>query len=137
MPVTPRRLPRSPSSGFTLIEVLVSILVFSLGILGAVGMQAKVLQASTQNGDRGRASMLANEIAAEMWASQSISLPPANITAWQALVSTPSKGGLPNGVGTVTTGTVNGVATATINVTWLATSAASTRNQFTTTVVVP
>ena len=60
----PRRacLPRRPTRGFTLIEVLISILVFSFGLLGAAAMQAVAVQAATQNGDRSRAGLLANEM---------------------------------------------------------------------------
>lgn len=132
--------PRRPAArGFTLIEVLVSILVFSLGILGAVGMQARVLQGAAQTGDRTRASLLANEIVSQMWARQNVNLPSRNITAWNTLVGTPSMGGLPNGTGTVSVATAGGVATATVKITWKPTSAAATAapSLYTTTVVVP
>lgn len=134
----PTHNPHRPAArGFTLIEVLVSLLVFSFGILGAVGMQAKVLQASTQNGDRGRASMLANEIIAEIWAQQAVTSLPAGYSAWVTMVNTPSMGGLPNGVGTVTLGPVNGVQTVSVSITWAEPSTPTTQNKFTTTVTVP
>jgi type IV pilus assembly protein PilV len=127
--------------GFTLIEVLVAILVFSLGILGAVGMQARLLQASTQNADRSRASMLANEIVAKMWAANSVTLSSDVVTQWQARVQTPTASGLPNANGTVTpkTDASTGITTTTVTVSWRPNSAATTAtsNQFITTVVIP
>jgi type IV pilus assembly protein PilV len=130
---------RPRASGFTLIEVLVAILVFSLGILGAVGMQARLLQSSTQNADRSRASMLANEMASTMWANHSVTVSSAVLTAWQSRVTSPTVSGLPNASGTVTTATSNSIATATITITWRPTSMATSAvaNQFITTVVIP
>jgi type IV pilus assembly protein PilV len=135
-----RHSPRRRARGFTLIEVLVAILIFSFGVLGVVGMQARMLQSSTQNGDRSRASLLANEMASTMWTQQSVTLTGTMLSDWQALVIDPTKSGLPNASGTVSYATVGGVTTATITVTWRpvnAASAASSNNQFTTTVVIP
>jgi type IV pilus assembly protein PilV len=121
--------------GFTLIEVLISVLIFSFGILGTVGMQARALQASTQNQDRSRASMLANEAVSEMWSQQSTTLPLQWYAAWQARVSSPTTSGLPSGTGSVAV--ASGVATITVK--WRPTSVASTTtmNQYVTTVVIP
>lgn len=57
--------------GFTLLEVLVSILIFSIGVLGMVAMQARALQNASDAQDRNRASALANELAGNMWAYRS------------------------------------------------------------------
>jgi type IV pilus assembly protein PilV len=139
--MNPLRPPRSrPARGFTLIEVLVSILIFSFGVLGVVGMQARMLQSSTQNGDRARASMLANEMASAMWLKQSVVLTGTTLSDWQLRVADASKTGLPNGSGSVLVTTVSGVSTAAITVTWRPTSAASVasaNNQYTTSVVIP
>ena len=126
--------------GFTLIEVMVALLVFSLGVLGIVGMQARAAQFSTQNNDRARAAMLANEIVAQMWAQQSAATDATTLAAWQARVSDTSVAGLPNGVGTITTATgTDSLVTATVTVSWRPPSMAtsSTANQFVTTVVMP
>jgi type IV pilus assembly protein PilV len=127
------------ASGFTLIEVLVSILVFSFGVLGAVGMQARILQTSTQNVDRSRASMLANEIVAQMWGQQSVQPGASVISAWQSRVSDVTVSGLPSSTGSVAYSTVDGVTTATIAIKWRPPSMASTAapNQYVTTMVIP
>lgn len=129
--------PRRRARGFTLIEVLISILIFSFGILGAVGMQARLQQASVQNGDRARASMLADEMAAMMWAHGSVNIPSIDssfYTAWQSHVASPSTSGLPSGAGTVALDSTGKVAT--IKITWTPTSQASS-STFKTTVVIP
>ncbi len=132
----PRRVAKA-EDGFTLIEVLISILVFSLAILGAVGMQARLLQASTQNADRSRASLLANEMVSWMWGQQTTTVDQATLKNWTARVGTPTVDGLPGGTGTVTTDPTTKVATVTI--TWRppAMAATATPNQYVTTVVIP
>lgn len=106
--------------GLTLIEVLVTILIFSFGLLGFVGLQARAIQYSVSAEDSNRAAMLANEISSTMLVSQSASAPAAAYSAWQARVAA-SAVGLPNGQGTVST-TDN---VATITLTWRAPGAAS------------
>lgn len=53
----------------SLIEVLVSVLIFSVGLLGIVGMQAAAAKASTNAKYRSDAALLANEIIGKMWVS--------------------------------------------------------------------
>ena len=60
---------RNHQSGVMLIEALIAILVFSLGILGVVGMQASAIGASRDAKYRTDAGMLANEIIGQMMAS--------------------------------------------------------------------
>jgi len=52
--------------GFTLIEVLVSVLIFTLGILGLVGMQASAIKFSTDAHQRAQATFLADQLLARM-----------------------------------------------------------------------
>ena len=61
-PARPLRPPRSRLAGVALIEVLVSLLLFSLGILGLVAAQRGALQASGLNRDRALAAELANDL---------------------------------------------------------------------------
>jgi type IV pilus assembly protein PilV len=135
--VSPPRA-RGRSAGFTLIEVLISILIFSLGLLGLVGLQARMLQAATQNSDRARASLLANEIVSVMWARQTTAVTGLDDYAkWQARVAAPAGTGLPGGKGVVSAPDAQKQVTVTIS--WrppsMTTSAVS--NQFTTTVAIP
>ena len=54
-------------SGVMLLEALIGILIFSLGILALVGMQATALRATTDARDRTEASNLATELVGELW----------------------------------------------------------------------
>lgn len=131
---------RRAQRGFTLVEVMMSLLIFSFGVLGVIGMQARAVQLSTQAGDRSRAALLANEIVAKMWTQKSVALGADVITAWQQRVGDAKGVGLPNGEGSVETGTAaGGVPTATVKITWHAPSAANDAkdNQFVTKVAMP
>ena len=138
-----RPLARScrPRGGFTLIEVLVAILVFSIGALGTIALQAKLLQSSTQNTDRARAAILGDELAAQMWALKTVSIDIPTLQKWQDRVSSSNASGLPNGSGSVSyAADSNGNQVATITITWKPTtvaSGASSTNQYITTVVMP
>lgn len=83
-----RRTGRTRQAGLSLIEVLVSILIFSIGILGMVGLQARAVQYSVDAEDRTRAALLANEIVSEMWAQQTLTLPAARVTAFETRAQT-------------------------------------------------
>ena len=99
-----------------MIEVLVVIVLFSFGLIGMVGLQAKAVQVSVSAEDSSRAALRANEIASAMWAAKTVSLPSADLTAWNLRVADAASHGLPNGAGVVT---VSG-SVATITVTWRA-----------------
>jgi len=95
MTTSASRRRRSVSAGFTLIEVLISILIFSLGVLGTIALQARVAQFTAQNGDRGRAAVLANELVSNMWANQSQTPDPNYLSQiWAPQLN--SSAGLPN-----------------------------------------
>ena len=97
-----------------MIEVLIVLVLFSFGLLGMVGLQARATQSSVSAEDNNRAALLASELAAQMWASNTVSLPAAAVTAWNTRVADATDVGLPNGVGTVAlTGNV-----ARITITW-------------------
>ena len=57
---------RAQQQGFTLIEVLVSVLIFSVGILAAVGLQASAVRLSTDARQRADATFLADQLLARM-----------------------------------------------------------------------
>jgi type IV pilus assembly protein PilV len=50
-----------------LLEALLAILIFSLGVLAIVGMQATAVQDLSESKYRTDAALLANQILAEMW----------------------------------------------------------------------
>ena len=101
-----------------LIEVLVALLIFSLGMLGMVGMQAMAAKYSVDAEDRGRAALMANEIVSQMWMAKTLSLPTATVNAWTARLQDAQTSGLPNATGAITSATVDGVLVATVTITW-------------------
>lgn len=98
----------------SLIEILVAVLLVSIGLLGLVGLQARAVQTSVEAEDSLRAAMLADEASAAMWMQRSVSLPAATITTWRDAVADATDRGLPNGEGEIT---VNGNE-ARIEVSW-------------------
>ena len=63
-----RRAPaRRAASGIVLIEALVGILIFAMGVLGIVGLQAAMTKAQASNKFRGDASYLASGLIGTMW----------------------------------------------------------------------
>jgi type IV pilus assembly protein PilV len=75
---TPRTSGRRSQTGFTLLESLVAIVIFSIGLLGVVGLQARSIQFSVDGEDRNRAALMADGVAAAMWAKDQ---PTAALTA--------------------------------------------------------
>lgn len=56
-------------SGSMLLEGLIAILIFSMGILAIVGLQAAAIKSSNDAMFRTSASLLANELIGKMWVS--------------------------------------------------------------------
>jgi len=67
------KAPNSPvaasQSGVMLLEALIAILIFSLGILSLVALQATAVQLTSDAKYRTNATVLANRYIGEMWAS--------------------------------------------------------------------
>ena len=120
----------------TLLEVLIAILIFSLGLLGIVGLQVRAIQFSVGAEDSNRAALLTNEISASMQLYQTVNLPEDVTDAWQTRVSTPSVAGLVEGLGEITPTSAN---TATVTITWSSLNAASGADsyRYVTQVVIP
>ena len=120
MPPHPRR-PRA-ARGFTLIEGLVSILIFSIGVLALVGLQTTSIQQTTQAQYRSDASLLANELIGQMWVSNSTQLQTtftggnATYDAWLARVNA----ALPGSAASAPTVAIDGTGTVTLTVFWKA-----------------
>ena len=68
---TRQALDRNQGGAF-LLEVLISILIFSFALLGLVALQARAVQFSVNAEDRNRAALLANELVATMLTQQSV-----------------------------------------------------------------
>lgn len=56
-----------PQSGVVLIEALIGILIFSIGILALIGMQATAIRNTADARYRSEASFLATEVIGRMW----------------------------------------------------------------------
>jgi type IV pilus assembly protein PilV len=61
---------RQGQSGSVILEAMIAILIFSIGILGLVGMQTAAVSNVSDAKYRSEANFLANQIIGQMWASQ-------------------------------------------------------------------
>jgi len=122
-------------TGFTLIEVLVAILICSIGLLGIVGLQARAIQYTVGAEDASRAVRLADEAAWHMLDLNTSALPDDVYAAWQARVRDPNVG-FAYGNGDIGRPDAEGIARITI--TWTPPGAASgaAPNRYTTEVAV-
>lgn len=108
---------RARQSGVALIEVLVSILLFSLGILGLIGLQARAITQSIDTEDRNRAALIANDIATTMWTTRTVAInPTAGSPSWRDRARDLQAGGLPNANVEISSDIPN--RTASIVITW-------------------
>jgi type IV pilus assembly protein PilV len=105
---------RSAQEGVMLLEALVAILIFSIGVVAVMGMQAVSIEQVTQAKYRMDASYLANQIIGKMWTDipNLATYSSAGATGRSAWDTTVAKT-LPSGTGTIA---VNGtLVTVTIN----------------------
>jgi type IV pilus assembly protein PilV len=116
-PTMPKRL----QGGATLLEAMIGILIFSLGILALVGMQALAIKQVSDAKYRADASFYANQIIGEMWVNRTNLVnyayaggggPPAALANWVSAV----QNGLPGITAAVNQPTV-AVAGTTVTVT--------------------
>jgi type IV pilus assembly protein PilV len=98
--------------GALLLEALISILLFSMGMLALAGVQAAAIKNAADAKYRAEASFLASQIIAQMWADNPANLPSyrhnpttkarcdyeggasgnANVVAWLGNASSPAAG---------------------------------------------
>jgi type IV pilus assembly protein PilV len=64
-----RYLKHKAQQGVMLLEALIALLIFSIGILAIVGMQANAIQDLGEAKYRTDAAFLANQLVAEMWSN--------------------------------------------------------------------
>lgn len=115
---------RKAQSGVMLLEALIAILIFSLGILALVGLQATAINQSTDARYRSEAALLANDIIGQMWATdrQPATLQ-ANFNTGGALYNTwlpRVRAALPGVAANPPTIVVDGQGVATVTINWLA-----------------
>ncbi len=125
------------SQGVALLEVLVAILLFALGVLALVGLQGALTRAQTDAKIRTDAAALAGEVIGQMWAdigqinkyngTGCASHP--RCKSWQDKVTQ----SLPAGTGTVTVDAGSGDVTVLIN--WTNPSGETHRYETHTTIV--
>lgn len=113
------RSPRRKSlQGIALIEAMVGIIIFSVGVLGIVGLQSAMTKTQTATKFRGDAAYLASELIGTMWgdAGNLASYATASCTGYARCNGWKTKVGkvLPSGNATVT---VAG-GQVTVTVTW-------------------
>jgi len=107
--------PRGRERGVMLIEVLIAILIFSIGILAVVGMQSVAIKNVTESKHRSEAAFLAEGLMAQMWIDQNINLVTqlntSNVNT--ANYNYPGSGTVPARLGTITppTGWIGGLVT--------------------------
>ena len=65
---------QSNQQGVMLLEALIGILIFSIGILALIGMQATAMRATIDAKYRSEASFLTNEIIGKMWVGDKTNL---------------------------------------------------------------
>jgi type IV pilus assembly protein PilV len=66
--------PRALQSGAYLLEALIGILIFALGVLGIVGLQAASLRTTANSSLRSEAVFAATQITGQMWADKYVNL---------------------------------------------------------------
>lgn len=105
-----------------LVEVLVAVLIFSLGILAVIGLQAVAVTNVSDAKYRADASLIANQLIGQMWVDQ------GNLASYgSADGKVTDLAELPNGKRKVT---INGQA-VTVEITWQAPTDAGTRTHTT------
>ncbi len=125
-----------------------SILIFSFGVLGLVGLEASAINFSVDAQDRNRAALFASDIASSMWLANSVSyatnpLLAPQYAAWQVSIADPTGTGLPQGTLNITSSTGPSDTgtfpdTADIVITWIPpTDKSGARRQLTTRVILP
>ncbi|WP_343786418.1 hypothetical protein [Dokdonella soli] len=103
--------------GIVLLDALIAIVIFAIGILGMVKLQANAVNFSSDAKYRTDAAMLADQVIGQMWNADPATLgtvyaSPAGTSylIWNNLVAT-----LPGGTGAIVFGANNAV---TVTVTW-------------------
>lgn len=118
---------KSAQRGVVLIEAMLAIVIFSIGVLAIVGLQAAMIKNVDESKYRAEASYIAQKRIGEMWANPS----PSSLAAY---VETDTDIGnlLPGGKRTVAAGAASGEYQVTVK--W--TRPGAQEHQFTTTAII-
>jgi len=101
---------KSTQRGVVLLEALIAILIFSMGVLAIVGLQAAMIKNTSDSKYRAEASYIAQQRIGAMWSD------PDNIASYVE-TNTDISTLLPSGTRTVTQ-SIAGQFTVTVTVTW-------------------
>ncbi len=122
----PKRNPTTrvaATRGFVLIEVMIALLIFMLGVLGLIGLQAAMTRSTTDSKSRADATYLASDVVGRMWSDlgnlasydSSTCAATTSCKEWQTKVGQ----SLPGGTGTVAVTLDSlGNAAVTVTITW-------------------
>ncbi len=69
-----RPAPNRAQGGFSIVEVLVAIIILSVGMLGAVGMQATAMQSNKEARNQAAATTFARELAEKMRGNHTVAI---------------------------------------------------------------
>ena len=115
---------RTAQKGVVLLEAMVAILIFSMGVLAIVGLQAAMIKNTTDSKYRSEASYIAQARIGQMWAD------PTNLATYLE-TNTDISTQLPSGKRTVTNPSAGNY---TVTVTWQLPGADETQHSYTNTV---
>jgi type IV pilus assembly protein PilV len=111
---------KEKQQGVLLLEVLVSMLIFSIALLGLVALQGRAAQLSGDSEDRSRAALLAGDLVSAMWGvgttDKADSALSGVISDWESRV----QGSLPpyDNTVTATVGDQDATGAVEIKITW-------------------
>lgn len=108
---------RHRERGVMLIEALIAILIFSIGILGVVGLQATAVKQSTDARYRSEAAQLAQQLIGQMWVSdRTLAALQTKYNTCTSSTCTGYQAWVPNVIATLPGVTATGTTKPTVNV---------------------
>jgi len=121
--------PRSAQEGVMLLEALIAILIFSIGILSIVGLQASMIKNTADAKLRSEASYLAQERIGQLWTAD-----PATLATYlEPAPGTDISAQIPGGLRTTTSPAAGQYV---ISVSWLQPGPNQPRHNYTTIVTI-